>query len=465
MYLTPRLVASSSPSRTRPVRGITSSNPPVQMGGDNPPPCHRSGLPAVQPGVRRSDHQQKIDAAPWCRGSTPTRTACGSGLSDPPPSWLDGKPTRGHAGQPIYSTSATFNTTGAPSDTEPENSEERPYCFRTDGHRLRTPEKPARRCASSMVPYALTMQRRPGDGLATTGQDHARSHQTPTRPDGQRAQKAGTTSSSPSPTRSAARYGLQTASRADPVTTRPRHSSPRPAASCRRAGHGGESDDRRAAAQPSTRLRCLPLPMLTYAATTLPSGRLRPHELLALINYTAGRPGQRCATGQLPPLRALPSGSSQAVQARPPSQPPVATSSTTTPPPAPRPPPRPSRSRRPDPTSFGSTTREPRRRPPAKHDRTATRRLGTSTKSWADGLSAIRTTHPIGASVGAPIVLMVGIAAALGPPSSICTSGAPWLEPQGRRHPTAEPPVIRRRRWANRPTRNTTSHHRKSTQP
>jgi len=231
---------------------------------------------------------------------------------------------------------------------------------------------------------------------------------------------------------SAARYGLQTASlsRSGDDTPTPTFVAPDTA--------GILAGEQAMVASPTTGVLqpnpsttasgAYPLPMLTYAATTpsllAASDRT---SYSALINYTAGagqvsgvQPGQLPA-GYVP----LPSGlEAQAVQAAATIlNPPVATSSTTTttspaaassatsgPSSVPS---------TPTPTSFGSTY-PGASSTPAGNSTTGTATptgSGTSTKSLGPtALSAIRTHGiPIGALRWAlPIVLMVGIAAALG---------------------------------------------------
>jgi hypothetical protein len=448
IYLTPRLVAKLlTQSYQAQFVGITSSNPAGYKWAEDNPTTLFTDPDFLQYNPEFADltTQQKIDASTMVveESSSDAATALWQWvLSDPAAkSWLDGNPDPwGMQVNPIYSTSATYNTTGAAfGSPTPENfPKSDPYCFQDPTAIVYgPPEAPARPlCILDWSPYALTMQTAAQD--AALANDGAKTTLDPTQTPNTAwtangPQKAGTHFViSITDSASAARYGLQTASlsRSGDDSSTPTFVAP-DAAGILAGEQAMVASPVTGVLQPdpsTTAAGAYPLPMLTYAATT-PSTLAASDRTnySALINYTAGagqvsgvQPGQLPA-GYVP----LPSDlEAQAVQAAATilNPPVVASSTTTTTSPAaatsatsgPS-----SVSSTPTPESFGSTYSGASSTPAdTSTGGTATSTgSGTPTKPLGPtALSAIRTHGiPIGALRWAlPILLMVGIAAALG---------------------------------------------------
>jgi len=385
--------------------------------------------------------QQQIDASTLLveESSSDAATALWQWvLADPAAkAWLDGTSPDPMKVNPLYSTSATINPTGvAFGSPTPENfPKSDPYLFQDPSAIVYgPPEAPARPLGLlDWSPYALTMQAaaqataQANDGAKTT-LDPTQTPNTAWTANG--PQKAGTHFIiSITDSASAARYGLQTASLSRAGDDSPTPTFVAPDAAGILAGEQAMTPSPvTGVLQPdpsSTATGAYPLPMLTYAATTPSTLDVADRKnYSALISYTAGT-GQVSGVqpGQLP-AGYVPLPSDLEAQAATASatilNPPVAASSTTTTTPSPSTGSAAtsgssSGSSTPA-SSFGSTSLGSTSTP---SDDTAASSTGSTSSSKSLGptaLSAIRTRGiPIGALRWAlPIVLVVGIAAALG---------------------------------------------------
>lgn len=452
IYLTPRLVAKLlTQSYQAEFESVTATKPAGYGWVQGNPTTLFTDPDFLQYNPEFADltTQQKVDASTLVveESSSDAATALWQWvLSDPAATaWLDGSQLGpgGMQVNPIYSTNAAINPTGvAFGSPTPENfPKSDPFCFQDPTAIVYgPPEAPARPlCILDWSPYALTMQAAAQD--AALANDGAKTTLDPTQtPNTAWAangpQKAGTHFIiSITDSASAARYGLQTASlsRSGDDSAAPTFVAPDAAGIL--AGEQAmvpSSVSGVLQTNPSTTAAgAYPLPMLTYAATTpstLAAADRKNYSVL--IGYTAGA-GQVSGVqpGQLPagyvPLPSTLEAQAAAAAAtilNPPAA--ASTTTTTTSPPA--------GSSATSGSSAGSTTATPS---PSSFGSTYSATASTPTGDSATGtsdsspspssptrslgpaaLSAVRTHGiPIGALRWAlPIVLLVGIAAALG---------------------------------------------------